>query len=331
MTYKIFIKLIVPILILFFSCKNYDYTLCENLKKDYNFHITRIFKNFNEDNNEKTYDLFSREFQDKISKNEIVAFLNQLNYKYGKFNSFKKVYENKRGIVYDIYFEKSVRQLLIKTENKECKIETFLIKKSIRPKVSLSKLSLPFDSVWYTHWGGNTYENNYHIKSIQQQGAFDFSIKNNKGKTYKNKGFNNSDYFSWGRNILSPCDGVIIETVDGIKDNNPREINNNSPKGNYILMKCKKIDNEFILMSHFMKGSLRVKKGDKVLRKELIAKCGNSGRTTEPHLHFHIQNTTVDSTSIGLIAKFDSIYLNRKEKITKNYTPLKGDFVENKD
>jgi murein DD-endopeptidase MepM/ murein hydrolase activator NlpD len=47
----------------------------------------------------------------------------------------------------------------------------------------------------------------------------------------------------------------------------------------------------FTKMSHLRKDSFRVKVGDFVKQGEVVAACGNSGRSPEPHLHFQVQST----------------------------------------
>lgn len=56
-----------------------------------------------------------------------------------------------------------------------------------------------------------------------------------------------------------------------------------------------------------MPGSVKVKKGQSVRRGEVIAKCGNSGNTTEPHIHFQVQNTAHFYSSIGIPILFSNV------------------------
>lgn len=62
--------------------------------------------------------------------------------------------------------------------------------------------------------------------------------------------------------------------------------------GGYIIKIRHKVDGKFITSTymHLLKGSLKIKKGDRVVEGQLIAKSGNSGASTGPHLHFEIQN-----------------------------------------
>ena len=56
-----------------------------------------------------------------------------------------------------------------------------------------------------------------------------------------------------------------------------------------------------------MPGSATVKVGDKVKQGDVIAKCGNSGYTGEPHLHFQLQSSKSFNLSAGLPIAFTDI------------------------
>jgi hypothetical protein len=83
-------------------------------------------------------------------------------------------------------------------------------------------------------------------------------------------------------------------------------------------------------MSHIRAGSFKVRKGDFIKRGELVALCGNSGRSPEPHLHFQAQTTSLQGAKT-LEYPF-SYYL---QKINENYrlnsftVPSEGDVISN--
>ena len=56
--------------------------------------------------------------------------------------------------------------------------------------------------------------------------------------------------------------------------------------GNYIIIDHG--NSEYSVLVHLKKASLRVKKGDKVKRGDIIAQVGQSGLSTQPHLHFEV-------------------------------------------
>ncbi len=44
-----------------------------------------------------------------------------------------------------------------------------------------------------------------------------------------------------------------------------------------------------ILLAHLKKGSITVKQGDIVTTNTLLGQVGNTGNTSEPHLHIHVE------------------------------------------
>ena len=61
---------------------------------------------------------------------------------------------------------------------------------------------------------------------------------------------------------------------------------------------------EYSLLAHLRKGSVTVKTGGRVTQGQIIGRCGNSGNTSEPHLHYHPQNSGKFGNSEGLPAQF---------------------------
>lgn len=77
--------------------------------------------------------------------------------------------------------------------------------------------------------------------------------------------------------------------VDGIKDNLPGTVNPFFVTGNTVVVKT--ASNEYLYFAHFQQGSILVRKGDKIKAVQILGLCGNSGNSTEPHLHLHAQNS----------------------------------------
>lgn len=109
---------------------------------------------------------------------------------------------------------------------------------------------------------------------------------------------------------MAPADGEVVEVRDEYPDS---EILGNGQvncaardiRGNYILIRH--ADKEYGLLAHLKHGSVRVKPGDIVRRGEHIADCGNSGYTSEPHLHSHVQDGRSFFTSMGVPIQFADI------------------------
>ena len=54
---------------------------------------------------------------------------------------------------------------------------------------------------------------------------------------------------------------------------------------------------KFAFFAHVQPGSLRVHVGDRVKKGQVIALLGNSGNSTEPHLHFHVSDALASGTT----------------------------------
>jgi murein DD-endopeptidase MepM/ murein hydrolase activator NlpD len=75
-----------------------------------------------------------------------------------------------------------------------------------------------------------------------------------------------------------------------------------NPAGNYVLLDHG--DGEYSLLAHLIPGSLAVKPADRVVAGQLLGRCGNSGHSSEPHLHYHLQTSAKVGDGDGLPAQF---------------------------
>lgn len=114
--------------------------------------------------------------------------------------------------------------------------------------------------------------------------------------------------------------------VDGIKDNIPGEFNPIYIPGNTVILKT--VNNEYLFFAHFKQNSIVVKQGSKVKQGELLGVCGNSGNSSEAHLHFHIQNVENMNIATGAKCFFDEIIVNGELK--QDYSPIRGEKIQNK-
>jgi len=190
-----------------------------------------------------------------------------------------------------------------------------------------TKFALPFRGEWLVAWGGDTIEQNQHQEAPNQRFAFDILKADAKSKMYKGDGSKNENYYAFGQEIIAPAEGVVTYAVDGVHDNKPGEMNRMFVPGNLVIIKH--AEGEYSLFAHFKQNSIRVKVGDKVTKGQIIGLCGNSGNSSEPHLHFQIQNTSFFEAEGSLKVFFEKITVKRDGKTeTKNdYSPVKGDMV----
>jgi hypothetical protein len=171
--------------------------------------------------------------------------------------------------------------------------------------ITKTNLVLPFESEWYVIWGGRTLEQNYHAAYMDQRFVYDFLIVKN-GSSYKNDGKNNEDYYCFGMELYAPADGVIHTVENNVHDNVPGVMNNEYPPGNFIVIDHE--NGEYSIMAHFKQSSIVVKPGDTVKQGQFLGLCGNSGNSSEPHLHFHMQDTPIFGNGIGIPAFFNNYF-----------------------
>lgn len=186
---------------------------------------------------------------------------------------------------------------------------------------------VPFDGDWFVSWGGDNPEDNHHIGSLPQDRAVDIRkiIEGSENRTSEGDSMKNESYGCWAEPIYSPIDGVVEVAVDGVPDNTPGELNKASAMGNYMMLKSP--EGFVVVLAHLKQGSSAIKAGEKVQTGDFLALCGNSGRSTEPHLHMHAQSGISMSQSVAMQMVFPSISVGGVKK--EHYSLSKGDIVSN--
>lgn len=200
--------------------------------------------------------------------------------------------------------------------------------------VPQTEYSLPFDGEWYTINGGITKNTSHSWDILPQRFAYDFIIVDDEGGSYHGDSKDLHSYYCYGKDILAPADGIVVTVKNSFPDCRIMDGEQTDPDtpdigGNRIIIKHSA--NEYSTLCHLMPGSILVKKGQKVKRGDVIAKCGNSGNTTEPHLHFQLQNTAGFYSCIGLPVHFTNIHkriFNSYYKVDSRPLPEKEDTAE---
>ena len=185
-----------------------------------------------------------------------------------------------------------------------------------------SHLRLPFDGEWYVVWGGRTYQQNENVVARDRRFAYDFAVRRNRS-THLGDGSRVEDYFCWGRPVLAPADGTVLETSDGLPDNVPGVADSAHPAGNYVTLLLG--NGEYAVLAHLRGGSLRIKAGDAVVAGAEVAQCGNSGDSSEPHLAFYLQDGPTIGNASGLPAFFIEYYADGKP-VSRGW-PVRGENV----
>jgi peptidase M23-like protein len=156
------------------------------------------------------------------------------------------------------------------------------------PRAQALNLQFPFQQgLFYVGHGGNYFIINHHFKNASQRYAVDILRINRAG--FPSRGIlpgKLDAYEVFGEPVYSPCDGVVTAAVDGVEDLPPPQRTLQEIAGNHLVIQCDK-GNFYVGLAHLQKGSLRVRKGDRVHTSQILGKAGNSGHTMEPHLHIH--------------------------------------------
>lgn len=122
-------------------------------------------------------------------------------------------------------------------------------------------------------------------------------------------------YVSFGTELLAPCAGRVAKLVDGVPDNPVPVMNREQMAGNYIAIDC---GDFYLIMAHFRKGSIRVREGQTVAVGDVLGELGNSGNSSQPHLHIHAQRGLPEQAPLGgepLALTINGRYPVRNERI----------------
>jgi len=150
--------------------------------------------------------------------------------------------------------------------------------------------------------------------AIAQRFAIDWVRLRSEGKTFQGDEKDNKNYYAYGSDALAVADGVVTEVKDGIPENVPGVNSRAVPitletvGGNHVILDIG--GGHFAFYAHLQPGSLRVKLGEKVRRGQVLGLVGNSGNSTEPHLHFHMENGSSPLGAEGLpysLASFEVV------------------------
>lgn len=165
-------------------------------------------------------------------------------------------------------------------------------------------LALPVsDGTWYVAHGGPLNIINHHRSVIEQQFGLDLTRLPTSNWTAQAKGATPSAYPSWGSAVIAPIDGVVVSTVGGLPDMDVGVRDTQNPAGNCIVLKTS--EGVHIVIAHLQQDSILVDAGQRVRQGDVLGKVGNSGQTTEPHIHIHAMTKHQDGAWVGI-----PIYMN---------------------
>lgn len=179
----------------------------------------------------------------------------------------------------------------------------------ILPQETVVDIAPPFPPGHYliAH-GGSTPMVNIHLKTLNravdhfrpwrgQSKALDIFRISPLG--WHKKGWQPTEpdrYATFGVPVIAPCQGKVALVIDGIDDMPVAQMDRDHLAGNYVAIDC---GDFFLILAHLRQDSIAVVAGDKVNTGDSVAQMGNSGNSSEPHLHIHAQRGLPEQTPLA--------------------------------
>lgn len=130
-------------------------------------------------------------------------------------------------------------------------------------------------------------------------------------------------FVGFGRPILAPCACTVVIAHDGEPDHEARR--SQLTLASYALTQAERVrrgpaaiagnhvvvalggDGPFVLLAHLLRGSVAVRPGDRVRAGDVVGACGNSGNSTEPHVHVQVTDSIDWDRARGLPLRFRAV------------------------
>jgi hypothetical protein len=274
--------------------------------------------------------LFSKEMSEALPLEKSTAFFKGVEQQFGKIQKLDPPRTPPPAVLFTAHLDHGLLDLQLSLNDQDHIAGLYLkphISSKPAPEKHRTQLSLPFRDGWLVFWGGDTRELNHHHDVPNQRFAFDLLGVGPDQKNHRGEGKKNEDYYAFGRDVLAPADGTVTDVIEGVRDNVPGSMNPFSGVGNCVIIQHR--EDEVSVLAHFKQGTIKVRVGDKVQRGEVLGQCGNSGNSSEPHIHYHLQHSPVLQDGLGIKCVFSKVVLskNGKREIRSMYSPVKGDVI----
>ncbi|MCD7962874.1 MAG: M23 family metallopeptidase [Rikenellaceae bacterium] len=283
----------------------------------------KILNHFNEYRYDDIYDMYGDGMQNQLRREDSGNFFRALKNNYGNALAVNVVDDDTRRSKVIVNFQKDDFLMDVGVDD-SLKISVLTLEPIENEGIpesltEIHNMGIPFEGEWFVLWGGDTMEENYHRIEKSQQYAYDFIKLDAINRSFTGTGSSNGDYYCWGKKIFSPCDGEVVFAMDGIYDNEPGKVNPAFLLGNCVVIKT--YGGTYLIFAHLKENSVAVKAGDPVKKGGILGLCGNSGNSTEPHLHIHAQDSRDFNYSRGVKIYFENIYVNGS--FEEKYSPVK--------
>ncbi|GAB3046864.1 M23 family metallopeptidase [Virgibacillus ainsalahensis] len=321
---RVFFILVVFLTVFLTACNNGEGGAEENQEEETNegeepMKPEELSDVFLEGDYERMYGQMSKAFQDEVSLEQLQEIGEEFNKGVTTYTLQSEVPYVDGGQQY-VWTDDSGSKGMVAVFDEHDILQGFQVMPlAVYPKTdevyTETVFDLPFQDEWFVVWGGTNSLLNYHYEYENQRYAYDFLIMN-ENSTYEGDPTKNESYYAFGKEYLAPADGTVVKVENDVEDNKPvGEMNEESSMGNYVILDHG--NEEYSYLAHFKYQSIEVKEGDEVKQGELLGIVGNSGNSSEPHIHFHVADSADPTDSKAIRINF-----KREEEF------IQGDFVE---
>jgi hypothetical protein len=199
---------------------------------------------------------------------------------------------------------------------------------------------------WLASDGPNNDRDNHHRRGFQifdghfmisRRFAIDW-MKTDNGAVFSGDEKDKHAYPAYGQPVFAVANGTVVTAQDGLPDNVPGHNEEFHPAvpitpdtllGNTVVIDLG--GEQFAYYAHLKPGSLRVKKGDRVKRGQILGNIGVSGDARAPHLHFQVSTSPNPLAGDGVPYLIDQFRIQSTDHIWQVRTcelPLGGSLID---
>ena len=203
-----------------------------------------------------------------------------------------------------------------------------LLSAYVVPAHSPVSIADPLPGTWTVLQGGRSVLLNAHRPFKAQRDALDI-LKADGGRTFRGNKTDVNSYFAYGQPVLAPVSGRVVVAIDYLPDQEIGHLDRRHAAGNEVVIQF--APSRYLLFAHLKRTSLLVNLGETVTIGTPIGRVGNSGNSSQPHLHLEVLNRAdlrqPGARTCPLV--FANVTLDRGGKISRGVTvdPRRNDRI----